>query len=222
MSRSAKDGRWARTAAKVAAVAGVILVVLAVRVVTSSKAELDEGDELRESGDRVAAVACYRRAARWYAPGNPYSADALARLARIGTEAEDEGDVQLALSAWRAIRAAIESTRSFYTPHTDRLAAANARIADLMASQTPPPIDAGKSREQLRREHLALLNASTRPNIGWTIVLLLGFAAWVGGAFAFVTRAVDDEDRLVPRLARRWGTVVVVGFGLFVLGMALA
>jgi len=188
--------RWVRTAAKVAAVAGVILVVLTVRVVTSSKSELEQGDRLRGSGDLVAAVTHYRRAARWYAPGNPHSAEALVKLAEIGREAEESGDTQLALSAWRAARAGINSTR--------------------------PPIDAGKSHDELRREHLALLTATTRPNIGWTVVLLLGFAAWVGGAFAFVTRAVDEEDRLVPRLARRWGTVVVVGFGLFVLGMALA
>lgn len=215
-------GRTLGLAGKVAAIAGVVLAVLAVRVVTSSHAELEEGDRMRAAGDLPAAVAHYRRAARWYAPGNPYSSDALARLGEIGRAAEEAEDAELALSAWRAVRAAVLSTRSFYTPHEDRLEAANARIADLMASLPPPPVDAGKSRDQLRREHLALLTSTTAPSVPWTVVLLIGFAGWVAGAFAFVTRAVDDEDRLIAGQALRWGTVVIVGLGLFVLGLTLA
>jgi hypothetical protein len=219
---TASRASWLRLAGRVLAIAGVILAVVAVRVITSSRAELDEGNRLRARGDLEGAVVHYRRAARWYTPGNPYCADALGKLAWIARRAERTGDVDLALSAYRGIRAAIMSTRSFYTPHADRLAAADARIADLMASLPPPPIDAGKSREELRREHLELLQADPRPNILWTFVLLLGFAAWIGGALLFVTKAIDEEDRIVGPEARRWGTVVIVGFGLFVLGMALA
>jgi len=53
-------------------------------------------------------------------------------------------------------------------------------------------------------------------------VLLLGWLAWTGGAFAFAQRALDEEDRVQSKPARLWGTVIVVGFGLFVIGMALA
>ena len=211
-----------RIGLKVAAVIGVVLLVLAFRVVTSSRSELEAADAARADGQTEAAVVHYRRAARWYAPGNPYSEEALSKLGTIGRESEEAGDVELALSAWRAIRAAIMSSRSFYTPHRDRLEAANARIAALMAREPPPPIDAGKTEDELRREHLALLTQTTRPSILWTVVLLLGFSAWVFGAFAFVTRAIDEEDRLVPAPARRWGTIILVGLGLFVLGMSLA
>ncbi len=204
------------------AIAGVILAVLSVRVVTASRAELITADHLRAKKDLDAAIVHYRRAARWYAPGNPYVEAALAHLARIGADAEHAGDTERALSAWRAVRSAIMSTRSFYTPHTDRLHHADERIAALMASLPPPPIDAGKSKAELAREHLALLEAPSRPRLGWTLLLLFGFAAWVSGAFVFLRRAIDEEDRLVPAEARRWGTVIILGFGLFVLGMALA
>ena len=83
-------------------------------------------------------------------------------------------------------------------------------------------MDAGKSREQLRAEHLALLRADPGPSVFWSIVLLLGFGVWVGGAFAFTLRAIDDEDRFVKREALRWGAMIVLGFGLFVLGLSLA
>jgi hypothetical protein len=147
---------------------------------------------------------------------------ALAGLARIGAEAEQKGDVERALAAYRAVRSAILSTRSCYVPEADRLAAANKRIAALMAGLPPPQMDAGKSREQLEREHLSLLEQDPDPKLGWTLVLLFGFAAWVTGAFTFSVRAIDAEDRFIRREAVRWGAMIVVGFALFVLGMAMA
>lgn len=51
---------------------------------------------------------------------------------------------------------------------------------------------------------------------------LLGWLGWTLGAFAFAQRALDEEDRVVGAAARLWGTVVVLGFGVFVIGLALA
>ena len=211
-----------RRVLRVAAVVGVLLVAFTIRVVTSAASELAEGDALREAGDKEGALVHYRRAARWYAPGSPYHVTALNHLGEMAEAAERDGDTELALAAYRAIRAAIMSARSFYVPERDRLEAANARIADLMSSQPPPPMDADKPRDQLRQEHLALLREIPGPHVGWTLLLLLGFAAGVGGAFAFTMRAIDEEDRWVKVEALRWGATIVVGFGLFVLGMVMA
>lgn len=202
-------------------VASIVLCAFLVRVVTSSASELALGDAYAGRGEQVAAIVHYRRAARWYAPASPYHVDALAALARIGAAAEAQGDVDLALSAYRGIRAGILSSRSFYVPERARLDAANARIADLMAALPPPPLDAGKTREQLRLEHLALLTRNRDPALGWTLLLLLGLGTWVSGAHLFTLRAVHG-DRFIPAEVRRWGTVVVLGLGMFVLGMAMA
>ncbi len=196
--------------------------MVAVRVITSSSSELAEGDRFSAAGELDAAVVHYRRAARWYAPGSPYVTAALERLREIATESEREGELELSLAAWRGVRSAIMSTRSFYVPHPERLAIANAHIAELMAAQEPPPIDADKPREQIRAEHLELLEATPGPSVGWTLVLLIGFASWVGGAFAFASRALDEEDRLVRPAALRYGALIVLGFTLFVVGMSLA
>jgi len=211
-----------RSLLQVAAVCGVLLGSFVVRVVTSAASELSTADEIFAHGDVDAAIVHYRRAARWYAPGSPYHVEALGRLGQIGAAAESKKETEQALAAYRAIRSAIMSTRSFYVPEHARLEAADRRIAFLMASLPPPPMDAGKSRAQLEAEHLALLRQDPSPSIGWSIVLLLGFAAWIGGAFAFTLRAIDAEDRFVRREVLRWSTVMVVGFGLFVLGMSLA
>jgi hypothetical protein len=212
----------ARTLLQVAAVCGVLLLSFVVRVVSSASSELSTADAAMSRGDVDAAIVHYRRAGRWYAPGSPYHVEALDRLAQIGVRAERGKDTDQALAAYRAVRSAIMSTRSFYVPERARLDAADRRIAALMASLPAPPMDAGKSREQIEAEHLALLQEVPGPSVGWSMVLLLGFAAWLGGAFAFTLRAIDAEDRFVRHEALRWSVVMAVGFGLFVLGMSLA
>ncbi|MBN1656191.1 MAG: hypothetical protein JXA30_20650 [Deltaproteobacteria bacterium] len=211
-----------RTLLRVVSVAAVFLAALSARVVISSRSELLQAQQLRQKGDLPASVVHFRRAARWYVPGSPYHVQALSELAEIAHQAEQRQDPALALTSYRAIRSAIMSIRSFFTPELSRLNAANRRIAELVASAPAPPIDAGKSRETLREEHLALLEAQHGPDIFWTCVLLLGFVAWVGGAFVFSIRAIDEADSFVWTEARRWGTVIVIGFGLFILGMSLA
>lgn len=202
-------------------VIGVILLVAVVRVVMSSRAELSHGDAALARSDLEAARVHYRRSARWYAPGNPYSTDALDRLASMAREAEQRQDPDTALSCWRAIRAAILSTRSSYVPHAQRLDRANQRIAALMAAQPPPPIDAGRPPEELEAEHLALLQSADYPSVLWTLVLLLGFLAWIIGAFLFATRAIDTEDRFVRPQALRYGAMIALGFAAFAAGLVL-
>ena len=175
--------------------AAVLLGAFTVRVVTSAAAELRAGDDYRKNGQLEAALVHYRRAARWYAPGSPYHVSALGKLGVIGAEAEKRGDNEFALSAYRAIRAAIMSTRSFYVPEKARLEAADERIASLMAALPAPPMDAGKSREQLRAEHLALLAADPGPSVLWSVVLLLGFGCgWVARSRSRCARSTTRTD----------------------------
>ena len=203
-------------------VVGVVLVVVVVRVVLSSRAELGHGDAALARADGEAARVHFRRAARWYAPGNPYSTEALDRLATMARDAEQRGDAENALACWRAVRGAILSTRSSYVPHAERLDRANARIAALMATQPQPPIDAGRPTEELEAEHLARLEEPAYPSTMWTLVLLLGFLTWIVGAFLFATRAIDAEDRFIRPQAVRYGTMILVGFAAFAVGLSLA
>lgn len=212
-----KSGKLLRLGTRITAVIGVLFAVLAVRAVTSSRAELLRGDTARERGDADAAILFYRRAARWYTPGDPCVPEALDRLAMIAREAEEEGDTERALAAWRSVRGAILATRSFYIPHRGRLERAEREIVDATASLAEPRV-----REAARQHARAALGEPTGPVLLFTLVLLVGWLAWTGGAFAFTMLVIDEEDRVRAKPARIWGTVIVVGFGLFVLGMALA
>ena len=210
-----------RLALQLLAFGACVLLLVAARVVISARQELQQADALLSQADRAGAVVHYRRAARWYLPLSPYHVQALTRLAEVGAAAERAGDAELALSAYRALRGAILATRSTYVPERERLAAANDHIARLMSQQPAPGMDAGKTEKQLYDEHLALLTPIAGPNVFWSCVLLLGFVCWVGSAFAFSMRAIDDDERWVHAEARRWGSLIALGFGLFVLGMVL-
>ncbi len=320
------------------ALAGLFLLVVTARVLYSSRKEYLRGRQAAEMGRLDMAIVHYRRAAHWYAPGNPYVTSSLDALWNIADQAEGAGRIPLALAAYRAIRSSILGTRSFYTPHADRLAKVNPRIAALMARQelqrkaearrraaarnapragttvarssssrskangsktapskkrqqqltrspstrtvaarptaptssarhasgrsapspatlvrsgsarsatkssgaissspatdaprdsataqdTPPqPLDPA-ALERLRRKHLELLNKTNMPSVGWSLLAILGLAFWVGGAFAFAYKAVTYDDRLDGRKAVFWGSFVLLGLVLWVLGLALA
>lgn len=192
------------------------------RVLWSSQEELDLGRQIFERGDRQAAVLHLGRAAHWYTPGSPFVTEALDELRQIGRQAEMEGQVDLALLAYRAIRSSCLGTRSFYTPHRDRLNEANRRIAALMARQPPPPMDRGKTISQRQEEHLALLENIEEPQPLWSAIACISFVVWVVGAFGFILRALDRELRPRRRQALQWGATVAAGLILWVIALLLA
>lgn len=214
--------RVVRIALRGVALVACVFTVVSVRVVLSAREELAEAETLLAQNDRAAAIVHFRRAARWYAPLSPYHVRALGRLGELARSAERSGDRDGALAAYRAVRGSILATRSLYVPQRPLLEAANQRIASLMADEPAPGVDAAKSHEQVRREHLALLTPIPGPDVFWSCVLLLGFGCWVAAAFALSFRAIDGDDRWVPRELLRYGSFVVVGFALFVLGLVLA
>ena len=217
-SPSGKLSRYLPWVLGVVAILGLLLG----RVVWSSQQELEIGRTASTDGDDVTAVLHLGRAAHWYTPGNPYVSEALDELHRIGRQAEMEGHVELALSAYRTIRSSCLGTRSFYTPNSDRLTTANRRIASLMAHQDPPPMDRGKTVDQRRDEHFALLENVEQPHPFWSILACLAFFGWVGGSFAFILRGLDKDLGIRRRPALLWGSVVGVGLILWVVSLLVA
>jgi hypothetical protein len=203
----------------VAICVGLCLGVVVTRAVWEGRAALAEGDRALTAGDADLAVTWYRRAARWYVPGAPHVGRAYDRLAAIAAQAEGQGNLELALAAWRGIQGSILATRSFYTPYADRLDPARHKIAALMARVEGDAADPGKSAAEREAWHYALLARDEAPSVPWTVVALLGFGLWLGGGFLFALRGVTDEDRLVPRTAARAGVMVACGLVIWMLGL---
>lgn len=209
-------------APRVAAVIAVLVTILTVRVLVDGGTELTRAEAYRNAGEFESALTHYRRAARLYVPASPHVEEALAAIEQMAEEEERAGSVERALFAWRQIRAAILPSVSFYVPHAERLARADRRIADLTAELPPPPIDAGRSREEVRLAHLELLSRAEGPSAFFAFVAVFGWLTWVGSAFAFFRHGIDEEDRLRKPIARRWAGAIGLGFALFTLGLALA
>ncbi|MDY0001347.1 MAG: hypothetical protein RBU30_08650 [Polyangia bacterium] len=221
-----------KSALVVALVVIGLLGVVVGRVLLGSRAAYLEGlEEERRALSRTdpkerseglkEAVVRYRRAARFYAPGNGYVERSLGRLQAIGLLAEQGGDLETALEAYRSVRRAILGARSFYTPHKGHLARANARIALLMAAQEEPQAE---PETLAKREawHRAQLSRDQAPSVGWAILALFGFFGWVGAAVGFVFGAVTPEDRLKGRQALIWGAAILAGLLVWLLGLTRA
>jgi len=201
---------------------GLLFAMLSGRALYSTNVELDRADALRAGGNNELALDHYRRGATWMFPGNVRARQALEALLEIGTEAEARGESALALAAFRSTHAAVMSTRSFYEPNADLREVADAHIARLMSTGVTPPVDAHLAVDAREAMYLAMLRADRDVSLGWAWLALAGFAAWVTAAWLFASRGIDTAHAIVPHEARRWMTLFIVGFGAFVLGLALA
>lgn len=207
----------ARRILVVAAVLGATLGVIVTRSFWGGITALSRGDDALTAGDSEEAIRHWRRAARWYVPAAPHVGQAYERLEELGQSAEAEGDLRTALAAYTGIRSSILATRSFYTPHADRLEPANRKIALIMAKlEEPRGEDGGDERRRWHHERLAIDEA---PSTAWTLLAVFGFVLWLGGAFAFALRGVDGEDRLVPRIAAYAGAAVALGLVVWLWGL---
>lgn len=199
----------------------VAAVVLLLRVLYGGWAECRRGDAELGADRPFQAALHYERAVRWYVPGSPYVGRAADALWGMGRAAEDAGDPELALFAYRGLRSGAYATRSFYQPLPRRIDEADERIADLMVldprAAWPDP---DLAQEQRRAQVLENLKQHTDPATFWVIVLELGFLTWLacGAAFAWGLGRKERTARRTWILA----SVSSAGYLLWLLGMKLA
>jgi hypothetical protein len=193
--------------------------VLLTRAVWQGQSALDDGDRAYQAGNDDEAIRWWRRAARWYVPLAPHVSDAYDRLETLAAEAERKGDAATALVAWQGVRGSILATRSFFTPHEERLAPANRRIAAILARMEAGAPDAGKSDAEREAWHHEQLERDEAPALGWSLLALAGFLIWLGGGALFAWRGISADDRLVPRRAATAGVLVGSGLILWLLGL---
>ena len=168
------------------------------------------------------SVRALRRAAHLYLPGNPANAGAYDALERFARDQETLGRHDHALLAWRAVRSSALATRWIVVPYRDRLDRANRRIARLMALLPPPPEERDTPVARREELHYALLLEDRAPEPAWVLVLAVGVALWLGGAFHAARHGWDDDDRPRARALALASAAVAVGLLLFVLALLRA
>ncbi len=210
---------------KLIAAAVLVLVcggVLVTRAVWQGRSALARGDRAEAAGHHRAAIEAWARAARWYVPGAPHVGRAYQRLEALAAQAEERGDRDTALAAWRRVRGSILATRSFFTPFADHLEPANRHIAALMAAVEGDAADPGRSEAERAEWHYRLLTRDDAPSVLWSVVALLGFALWLGGGILFALRGLTGEDKLDRAKAVWSGVMVAVGLVVWLLGLYAA
>ncbi|MSP61197.1 MAG: hypothetical protein EXR72_12800 [Myxococcales bacterium] len=211
-----------RLALRIAGFVAIALTMIISRVLWSSRVEWQAAEERLAAGDAPQAIDRFGRAARLYAPGNPWSSRALDRLEELAVRSEKAGDRALALVAWREVRSSVLATRAIYTPNRARLAVADERIATLAAALESPSVDPGADEPARRLWHAERLARTEEPSPFWSLCALAGFAGWLAAAVGFLFRAVDERDRLRRGPALRWALGVIAGMALFLVGLAWA
>ena len=200
----------------------ILVLVVGMRTVAESHSELATADAYEQGGEVMRALEHYRRAMRWAFPLNSYPARAATSLRHLAKDLEDEGRIDDALLAWRSIAGSSAATRFLYSTTNPMREEAHDEIARLIAAHQRTGIDVGADAEELAAEHRALLRESASPHPFWGTLLLIGFAAWVGGLVVTASRGFDATGRLQWATARAPLSGALAGFVAFVLGMLFA
>jgi hypothetical protein len=202
-----------------AAGVGLALGLIVTRLLVDARAACQAGDAAVQRDEKAQAIRHYLDAGRLYVPGSPYTAAALDQLDRIGVSAVTQGDYATARAAFEAERAAILGTRSFYTPHGERLPDLERKLARLLAASEA---DTAATFEERARWHASRLAERPQPKIPLVLPALLGLLTWVGSAVVFFRHGLDAQLglRRVPAVLAASG--FVAGLAVFLICLRLA
>ncbi len=206
-------------------VAGVLLVALQVRATLESRRYFELGVAAETAGQVDDAVVHLRHAAQWHAPVLSRSRAAVERLIAIGDEAGERADVDAALVAWRAARAAVLATRHLWTPHADLLPGLHARIgAAMMRRLERDDPEAAREEGVSAAAFTAELDAwrSRQPTPALALLASLAFLAWVGLLALLAWRGFDERGRVRIAFALRAGAASVVALAVWLAAVRLA
>lgn len=120
-----------RSLATALTVALVLFALVAERTAARGARELRESDRAFDRGRLELAVQHARAAATAYVPGAEHVTLGYERLSAVAHGAERARDVELAMVAWRAMRAAAIESRHLWQPHADELREADHALARL-------------------------------------------------------------------------------------------
>ncbi len=137
----------------------------------------------------------------------------------MGVSAQGRGEAgrQEALAAFREVRRALISTRSWWVPHPEILADANEHIATLMAEQEEVFGTDTSGTGDAYNHHLRLLSKLPGPDPPRGNPAALAFIAWLACSVGFVWRGLDAEGGLASKPAVRWGAAWLVTLGAWTL-----
>jgi hypothetical protein len=179
-----KYGKSLRVIGLVSLVIAVFLSLMWMRAFYGSMKAYRTGEDLREQKQLIRAITYFDRSIHWYTPFNPYVEKSARRLWEIGEQAKKDGDIKMALIAFRAIRAGFYSASHFTTPGKDWIEKSETMITALVLKEEK---NRASSKAMETSEEIKTRNEKgSSPDVFWTVVLEVGFLGWVGSLFGFI------------------------------------
>lgn len=108
------------------------LLLLVVNVNQRQKTQYLEGVKGEKTGNFMVALTGYESAIRMYLPFSSRVETAAARIWALGETAEQRGDLDQALAAYRSLRSAFYGTRWLRQPGADWISRCDKKIAALV------------------------------------------------------------------------------------------
>lgn len=184
--------------------------VATLRAVLDGEREVQASDVAFDANDLHASIQHARRAASAYAPGAPHVRRGYERLLAIARGAEATGQVEVAVLAWQAQRAAVLESASLVRPFPERLEEANRNLARLEASKSA----AEPGRPELGQRLFKQAQEKSRERLPWGGLLAAGLLLAALGVAGFAARALGPDGK-IHWLRGRFGLLA------FALGSAL-
>ena len=201
----------------------LFLLLVFAKVTINARSEYQEGNKFFRAKDYKQAIIHFNRAIHWYSPGSKSVKNSIQTLWKIGTEAENQGDVNLALDAFQSITSSLYSARSFYTPHQEWIAKCENRIASIRAKQEENhPQYKGIPFEKRKEEAIKILRMKTGPNVFWSVMVEVGFLGWIGCAIGFILRVFIGVKGFNSKRAVFWGALIIFFYALWIVAMLRA
>ena len=200
----------------------VAFFMLWARAFYGSMKAYEQGESHLKQHEYVRAVTFFDRSLRWYTPLNPYVHKSAERLWDIGTQAQRQGNIRLALMAVRTIKQGFFAARSFYTPGKAWIGKSDAKIRELEALE-PARKCSGQASEPL--DTWPLRSPSGRdPSTLWSMVVEFGFLGWIGAMLGLILFAFKGTGRLriLKGRAVLWGSLALICFALWLVGIMKA
>ena len=198
------------------------LAVVWARAFYGSMQAYRQGEIDLKAHRHVKAITFFDRSLHWFAPFNPYQLRSAQRLWEIGRQAEQNGDIRLALIAYRTIRRGFWAATSLYTPGKAWIQRCDVRISELTGLDQPNRASSGSPSGAVNG--MSAGQKTKDVSSFWSIILEIGFLGWIATAIGFIIFACKDhrEARFATFQAIAWGAMTLTFFVLWLVGMMKA
>jgi len=198
----------------------ILVLSTMAKIYLNSKGELKLAEKLASQNHFREAVTHYERSIQWHVPGLNLQNRAAQGLWKIAQKYEAENDFENAINAYRLLRGAFYSVRSFYTPGKIWILRCNEKIATLMAGKpATSDSDKTKSHEERLAENWKLLSSEKPPKPFWAMMAVFGFFGWIACTVFFIIYAIKKSGEIQTQPAFIWGGGFVFFYSLWVAGL---